>query len=368
MKDLAGETAGVPPLRSLYLYLTSSCNLRCRHCWVSPSFVTGVAKVGEYLELDLLKKAVSEAKPLGLRSAKLTGGEPLLHPQFLEVVDYLTAEELGLTLETNGTRIDAPIARHLKEKSNVSFVSVSIDGPTAEVHDPFRGVPGSFDAAVQGFRHLVDAGYRPQLIMAIYRNNACFLGDMIELAEILGAGSVKFSPTVPTGRGVALHERGEGLDFEEVLALVGHIRGDLQRTTSLRLMISTPLAFCSVAQLLQDGGGPSCHVQNILGLLGSGEMSLCGIGRTIPELCFGSLKEKSLAATWQGHPLLQRLRRDLNGEHPGLCGQCIHSRRCLTYCVAQNYQDSGKLLSPTWLCAEANSRGVFPVSRLRRQR
>ncbi len=155
---------GVPALTAFYLYLTTGCNLCCRHCWIAPQYTPDGPAPDQALPLELLRQAVAEAKPLGLRHAKLTGGEPTLHPQFVAIADYLTAEGLSLDMETNGTLVDAALARHLKEHTSLEFVSVSIDGPNAEVHDDLRGVPGAFEAAVRGFRHLVAAGFRPQLI------------------------------------------------------------------------------------------------------------------------------------------------------------------------------------------------------------
>ncbi len=357
---------GVPPLTSFYLYITSGCNLACRHCWITPTFVQGEPSPGECLDLDLLRRAVAEARPLGLTDAKLTGGEPTLHPRFVEIVDYLTAEGLQMNMETNGTLIDAALARHLKERTNLRFVSVSIDGPNAEVHDAFRGVAGSFEAAVRGFRHLVEAGYRPQLIMCPHKGSLQFVENVVQLAVELGAGSVKFNPVTAAGRGLAMHRRGETLNLEETLALAHFVRGPLQQRTPIRLILSTPPALYSVRELMQSAGDGSCHVRHILGILGSGEMALCGIGQTIPELCFGNLREVGVAEVWLNHPMLQQLRRELDGEYPGVCGQCIHAQRCLTYCVAQNYQDNGRLISPAWLCAEADRRGLFPASRRRR--
>ena len=356
---------GVPPLSTLYLYLTSGCNLRCRHCWIVPSFVGGKADPGECLDIDLLRRAVGEAKPLGLQSAKLTGGEPLLHPRFVELVDMLTAEGLALTMETNGTLVDEALARHLKEKTNLGFISVSIDGPSAAVHDAFRGVPGSFDAAVRGFRHLVETGYRPQWIMALHRGNVEHVEAVVETAVRLGAGSVKFNPVMPSGRGVAMHERGEALGVEEILRLARFIRGELQQRTPIRLILDTPPALYTVGELLRGRADGLCRIRNILGILGSGEMALCGIGRTVPELCFGNLRDTSVVEVWQSHPTLLRLRRELDGDYPGVCGRCLHARLCLTYCAAQNYQDGGRLMSPSWLCAAAYERGLFPTSRLR---
>ena len=68
---------GVPPLRSFYLYLTSGCNLMCRHCWIKPHFINGKPDPKECIDPDMLFDAAREAKTLGLCGAKLTGGEPL---------------------------------------------------------------------------------------------------------------------------------------------------------------------------------------------------------------------------------------------------------------------------------------------------
>jgi sulfatase maturation enzyme AslB (radical SAM superfamily) len=140
---------GVPPLHSFYLYLSASCNLRCRHCWITPEFSDTPAP-GKTVDPNALRDAVIEAKTLGLAHVKLTGGEPLLHPQFKEIVDMLTTEGLSISMETNGTLITEEMAHYLKEKTNMDFVSVSIDSSVAAEHDAFRGVRGAFDAALSG--------------------------------------------------------------------------------------------------------------------------------------------------------------------------------------------------------------------------
>ncbi|MDD4652330.1 MAG: radical SAM protein [Methanothrix sp.] len=107
----SGLPEGVPPLRAFYLYMTTGCNLRCRHCWVVPRYVKGKPHPGEVIDTVLLRRAVEEAKPLGLCNAKITGGEPLLHPQFREIVKMLSDQGLGLNMETNGTLMTREIAR-----------------------------------------------------------------------------------------------------------------------------------------------------------------------------------------------------------------------------------------------------------------
>ena len=357
---------GVPPLSTFYLYMTTGCNLHCQHCWITPSIVKGKPSPGEYIGLDNLKNAVKEAKTLGLRSAKFTGGEPLLHPQFREILDCLTDEDLRLTMETNATLIDADLSKYMKENSNIWFVATSLDSHRSDFHDNFRGKEGAFRETVRGIEHLVNAGFKPQIIMSPHKNNVNDVEEVIKLAVSLGAGSVKFNPVTPTGRGKKMSSDGKTLDYAEHINLVRYIREELQDKYPITLYIALPPALSTIGEMLKTRkAGGECNVTGILGILGSGEMALCGIGQNIPELCFGKLGEDNLREVWINHPTLVKLRKDLIGDYPGLCGDCIHSLRCQTECVAINYSLTGKLVHPYFLCEEAEEKGFFPETRRR---
>ncbi|HOZ22836.1 MAG TPA: radical SAM protein [bacterium] len=353
---------GVPSLTTFYLYLTSGCNLACRHCWITPNFTQGRLKPDQYLDVELLHQAILTARPMGLGGVKLTGGEPVLHPDFVAITRLLTEQNLPFQMETNGTLIDAGLARYLKEETGLWFVSVSLDGCNPATHDRFRGVAGSFDAAVAGIKHLVDAGFAPQIIMSPHHGNLDEVEGLVELALRLGAGSVKFNPVTRSGRGIAMHERGETLDYDEVREFGRYLDAELQPRSSIPLHLGLPLALSSLQQLALRAG-QKCNVRNILGILGSGEMALCGIGRNVPELCFGRLGEDDLREVWIGHPVLRQLRRDLEEPYRGICGDCIHARVCQLHCVAMNYLETGELASPAPICADAAARGLFPASR-----
>jgi SynChlorMet cassette radical SAM/SPASM protein ScmF len=365
----AGLPEGVPPLRAFYLYMTSGCNLRCRHCWVVPRFVKGKPDPGEVIDPGLLEQAVMEAKPLGLCSAKITGGEPLLHPQFKEIVRMLSDQGLGLNMETNGTLMTPQIARWLKEETRVGFISVSLDGADAASHDSFRGVSGAFDAALSGLDALVAAGYRNvQVIMSVYRGNVPQIDDVVALARAHGAASVKFTPVTNTGRGAALHEGGEALGLEERMALAKYIQDDLAGRAGIDLVINLPPALRTFKKLWRSRGRTGdCGVDRILGILGSGEIAMCGIGRTIPELVYGRLGEDSIRDIWLCHPRLLELRRELEdvAGYPGICGTCLHARSCRTGCVANNYVEGDRMVCPSASCTEAEELGIFPKERQR---
>lgn len=357
--------AGVPPLRSFYLYLTAGCNLCCRHCWITPNFVNGQPSPGEYIPQEAMLGLIDEAIPLGLRHAKLTGGEPTLHPDFRGLTAALTQRGIGMDMETNGTLIDADLARYMKEKTRINFISISLDSIDPEKHDAFRGVKGAFKRAVSGINELVKVGYRPQVIMSPHHGNLHEVEALVQMAAGLGAGSVKFNPVTNVGRGKAMHERGEALDYDEVMRLIRYVNGDLQRASKIPLHIGAPMALLKVDDLLHDRWRGVCNVLGILGILGSGEIAFCGIGRNVPALCFGRVGVDRLRDVWTTHPVLQKLREELAGPMPGICGECIHGRRCRTGCLAVNYMESGHLVSPTRLCEIAAERGEFPATRRR---
>lgn len=353
-----------PTLNAFYLYITNGCNLFCKHCWITPRFVNGEPSPGDYLDLDLLKIAVSDGKTLGLNQAKLTGGEPLLHPKLKEMTEYLSNEDIKLTMETNCTLVDAEMAKHFMKNTTIRFISTSLDSPDPISHDQFRGKQGTFNKTIKGIEHLVNVGYRPQIIMSPHRRNIHEVEDLVKLAIKIGAGSVKFNPVTPTGRGAKMEENGETLDFDETMRLVHYVRGELQEKYKIKLFISCPPALSSIKEILREKEvGGACRVLNILGILGNGEMALCGIGRNIPELCFGRLGQDNLRETWINHPTLVKLRKDLKGNLPGICGHCIHAKRCLTHCVAMNYVQYGELVNPSYLCDQAEKKGIFPIIR-----
>src|SRR5680860_250868 len=122
IKQQKTEQVGVHPINTLYFYLTEGCNLACRHCWMGPRF-DGTGNNYPTLPVELFETAIREAKPLGLSSVKLTGGEPLLHPHFTRLLEIVRREDLRLTIETNGMLCTPEVAAEIA-KSTDRFVSV----------------------------------------------------------------------------------------------------------------------------------------------------------------------------------------------------------------------------------------------------
>ena len=221
------------PLNQLYFYLTKVCNLRCRHCWLAPEYQQE-AKPGKYLPFDPFKKIVNEAKGLGLTCVKLTGGEPLLNPDFCKMIEFVKNEDLGLTLETNGLLCTFEIAQQLAECKEI-FVSVSLDASTPEIHDVIRGVKGAFQRTIAGIQNLVKAGIKPQIIMSVMKQNKGEIESLVMLASELGAGSIKFNLITPTARGKKMHDHDETLSVKDLIDIGNWVEGELSKRMDIPL-------------------------------------------------------------------------------------------------------------------------------------
>jgi len=349
-------------INTLYFYLTEGCNLACRHCWMGPRFdATG----NHYptLPVELFETAIREAKPLGLSGVKLTGGEPLLHPDITRFLEIVRREELKLTVETNGLLCTPEIAAEIAKSPN-RFVSVSIDGADAATHEYVRGVPGSFEAARQAVRNLVAAGIKPQVIFTVMRSNAGQVDDMVRIVEELGAASLKFNVVQPSARGEKLHEDLETLPIDKLIELGRHVEQELVPKTKLKLFFHHPHAFKALNRIASWDGCSACGIFGILGVIANGHYALCGIGEQVPDLIFGEVGKDRLETVWKENSILKALREGLPERLEGVCGRCLMKGLCLGSCVAQNYYSNGNLWAPYWFCEQAEKAGLFPASRL----
>lgn len=353
------------PLNQIYFYLTQGCNLRCRHCWISPKYQSADSSAPS-LDPDVFQDIIREGKPLGLSMVKLTGGEPLLHPQIRELLNMIRSEDLRLVLETNGLLCTPEISRDMAACRN-PFVSVSIDGADAKTHEWIRGVEGSFEAAREGVRNLVNAGLRPQIIMSVMRQNKDQLEAVVRMAESMGAGSVKFNIIQPTARGNTLHETGQTLSIAELVELGKWVDTTLSAAANIYIHYSHPPAFRAMGKMFGNNGDGCavCGIFSILGVLSDGSYALCGIGETVPELVFGNAGKDRLADVWNHTQVLKNIREGLPKKLTGICSDCLMKGVCLGSCIAQNYYRSKDLWAPYWYCEEAHEAGLFPETRMR---
>ena len=183
--------------RLIFWEVTKGCNLRCIHCRASATELSSPSDLPTHTALGIIDQIAEAANPILV----LSGGEPLYRSDIFQLARYATDKGLRVALATNGTLVTKEVARMIVD-SGVKRVSISLDGADAPTHDTFRGIPGAFEAAVQGLRNLKALGMSVQINMTIARHNAKQLPDVLQLAKALGADALHTFLLVPVGCGV----------------------------------------------------------------------------------------------------------------------------------------------------------------------
>ena len=175
--------------------LTYACNLACVHCLSS----SGRRDPAELTPAEA-RRVVDELVDMHVFYVNIGGGEPMLRPDFFDLVGYAVEQRVGVKFSTNGTRLTAERARQLSALDYLD-VQVSIDGASAATNDAVRGA-GSFAAARAAMDNLAAAGFGPfKVSVVVTRQNVEELDALAEIADSYGA-QLRLTRLRPSGRGV----------------------------------------------------------------------------------------------------------------------------------------------------------------------
>jgi len=183
--------------RLIFWEVTKGCNLRCIHCRATATELMSPNDLPTKKALDIISQIADFGNPILV----LSGGEPLYRADIFELAEYATGRGLRTALATNGTLVTKDVAQKIKQ-AGIKRVSISLDGVDATTHDAFRGIPGSFDAAIYGMKNLQALGVSVQINTTIARHNAHQLPAVLDLARNLGADALHTFLLVPVGCGV----------------------------------------------------------------------------------------------------------------------------------------------------------------------
>jgi Fe-coproporphyrin III synthase len=163
------------------LYLSERCNSRCVTCdyWRRGS---------KDMTLDSVRRLLPALASLQTRAVLLSGGEPLLNPEWREIAELLASSGLTLWLLTSGLSL----AKHARAAASLfDSITVSLDGTCAETYAAIRGLD-AFDKVCEGIRAVARAGRPAGLRVTLQRSNYRELVRFVTFASELGAASVSF--------------------------------------------------------------------------------------------------------------------------------------------------------------------------------
>src|SRR6266571_1370722 len=337
--------------------LTYRCNLACEHCYLDAGGtpLVGTENFADRSELgtDECFRVIDEIAAFAPDCLTiLTGGEPLLRRDILEIVRRASERGLWVVVGTNGVSITENLAKRLAE-AGARGLSLSLDALDPDRHDRFRRVRGAWRNTVEGAEILNRTGL-PFIVQTTAGSHN--LGELDAIADFahdrLAAKVWNLYFLVPTGRGQFVSDI-TPVQYDDVLASLYRI----QRKYNGRMLVNAKCAPHYIKTVLENagaeadpkirtysGGAGGCPAgTHYMGIRPNGDVTPCPY---LPVFA-GNLKQERLTDIWQSSDLFVRIRN--RTELGGRCGACELNTSC-GGCRARAFGMTGDVMAEDPLC------------------
>src|SRR5256885_1434815 len=195
-KQQHGTRTGMGPV--VVWNSTKTCNLECIHCYASAR----KAKFPGEMTTEEGRAMIDDLADFHVPALLMSGGEPLIRPDILELAEYATQKGIRITFSTNGILITDEKAKRLKE-IGVTYCGISIDGAEPR-HDVMRGKVGAYQETLKGIRNCRKHDIRVGLRFTATNDNIDDLDTIFRIVEQEDIGRLCIYHLVYSGRGAYL--------------------------------------------------------------------------------------------------------------------------------------------------------------------
>lgn len=316
-----------PPPMAVLWDLTGRCNLRCRHCVVDSAHSSN-----DGLTLAECRRLIDEMADFGVQQLILSGGEPLIRSDFLDICRYAADRKLALQVATNATLISRRTAAVMAEVK--AAAQVSLDAADPSTHDDFRQVRGAWERCLRGVQALLAENVPVTLAATVTRANIEQIQALYRLAAGLGVATFRILPFVPYGRGA------ESQALEVPPEQMRDLTANLRRCREEAGLPIAPMEFeCTFLPPPSMAADPLAHVGC------DGAIAYCTItskGDVLPCNFFSgaeaeNVREREFEWIWHNSRFLNYFRSLVVGDIEGSCQNCDWLSTCRGSCLAANF-------------------------------
>lgn len=323
--------------------LTRACQLKCLHCRAEAQY----RRDPRELSFDEGKALIDQIKDMNGAMLVFTGGDPLERADVFDIAEYAVKQGVRVSMTPSATPNVTKEAIEKAKEVGLSRWAFSLDGPTAEIHDHFRGTAGSFDLTMERIKYLHELKIPVQINTVISRYNIDHLEEMAKLVEELECVLWSVFFLVPTGRG-QMSDMISPVQHEQVFTwlykLSKRVPFDIKTTAGqhYRRVVIQQKKREAKEQQTEIQYLDALTEQGLTGSIdglgrapkgvndGNGFIFISHIGDVYPSgllpIKVGNIREQSLSDIYRNSPVLQELRNpDL---YKGKCGQCEFRHVC----------------------------------------
>ncbi len=322
--------------------LTRACAFACQHCRAEAQPRRDPNELTNREAVSL----IDQIKEFGNPILVITGGDPMMRRDLFDILAYAVQKGVRTALTPTTTRLVTAKALARVKEAGVSRVAISIDGPSPEAHDAFRGFRGSFQIAQGIARDVVTTGLSLQINTTISRYNLHLLEEMTQMVADMEAVQWSLFFLVPTGRGRAtdmisaekheqvfhwLYDLSDKAPFDiKSTAAPAYRRVVIEREREKARLAGVasngPPTLAGAGYRYEDGlhrpaqgvndGRGFCFVSHTGDVCPSGFLPLAG----------GNVREQSVIEIYRRSPLFRDLRDP--DKLTGRCGRCEFRQVC----------------------------------------
>jgi AdoMet-dependent heme synthase len=314
--------------------VTQACDLACVHCRASAQPDRHPLELNTEEGKGLIDQIAAMKVPVFV----LTGGDPIKRPDLFDLIGHARSKGVRVSLTPSATPLlTREVIVRLKE-AGLARLAVSLDGATAETHDAWRGMSGSYARTLNAIEWANEIGLPVQINTTFSRRNIGEINAIVELIEKLKITLWSVFFLVPTGRG-KLNDLLSADEFEQVFARIH----ELSLTASFDIKTTEAQhyrRFLLQHKAAQSASAPEQFVhQKIVDTIGraprglndgKGFVFISHTGEVFPSgflpVAAGNIRRESLAAIYRESPLFRGLRDASKLE--GKCGACEFKNIC----------------------------------------
>jgi radical SAM protein len=308
---------------------TQACDLACVHCRASAQSERNPHELTTEQGYRLLDEIRSFGEPLMV----FTGGDPLKRPDIYDLIRYAVKIGLRTNVTPSATPLLTPEAIDRFKAAGISRMAISLDGPDAQSHDDFRGVPGTFDRAMMALRHARGIGLDTQFQTTVTKRNMARLPEMAEIAKEVRTKMWSLFFLIVTGRALENDDL-DGAEYEKVFEFMY----ELSKTAPFGIKTTEAMHYRRyVAQRVKAEHGVTEN-ENAKGVAwrtagvsdGKGFVFVSHQGEIYPSgflpVSGGNVLRDSLTDVYRNSSLFRTLRDTAQRE--GKCGICEYQKVC----------------------------------------
>jgi radical SAM protein with 4Fe4S-binding SPASM domain len=312
-------------LKEVCLEITNTCPMKCLHC--SGECGPDLRKM---LSLQEIKGVINELHRMGGELLEISGGEPLIHPDLPQIVEYARQHNIETVLYTSGTMLDEIVTKEL-HRLKLMKVIFNLQGAISSTHEAITQVRGSFEKVLTAIKDAKKLGFWVGVHFVPMKPNYREFRALLRLCGSLEVNEIGVLRFVPQGRGL-LNRRLLELSKDEFKEFARDLGG--QASADPHVRVGRPIDFRHLFDLPMVESVCNAGISRCL-INPDGTVVPCPAFKQNKRYVAGNIKDNSLTTIWTESPMWQELRHFDYMQISEPCKSCEYLHRCRGRCIAQ---------------------------------